>query len=303
LLSSIGITARSSDLSGIIYTDLPDVRSFVPEDSYMVDEVLVIIYGPERTRVITKLEVERLSIDGRKRSLDDLIVEELIYQEGLKFKIQIDESVVDRYISNIRKQYSLSLEQVKEIFQQSGYTYQEGREQLRMMYATNSMVDNIIGSRLRVPREDVLAYYDKHPVIQEAEYTLQMTFVPFVTDKTYEEQKQQLAKSVKENKTDMLGWNDPLKLKESDIAQHMTFIKDMKVGDASTPIQVVGGFEMYRLVELAPQRTVPLENRYKEIENILRQPQFQKKLDEYKKSLYEFATIVHHGKKDSNVIA
>lgn len=284
----------------MVYKEVPDIHTCMPDDSYVVDEILVIIYGPERTRVITKVEVERLSIDGRKRTLDDLIMEELIYQEALKFKIPIDESVIDRYISNIRKQYNLSLDDVKQIFRQSGYTYEEGREQLRVMYATNAIIENIITSRLHVSREDVLAYFEKHPVVQEATYQLQMTLVPFDRSKTRYEQKQEIAEKVKEGKIDALVWYDPFWLKESEIAQHMSFIKNMKPGDISIPIEIPHGFELYRLKELVPQSVIPLENRYKEIENILRQPQFLKKFDEYKKSLYDFATIVYYNKDQKN---
>lgn len=289
------VSTVDANLPNFVYKNTPDIHVYVPSDScYIVDEILVIVYGPERTRVITKLEVECLSIDGRKRSLDDLIIEELIYQEGLKFKIQIDESFIDRYIANIRKQYNLSLEDVKQIFKQSGYSFEEGREQLRVMYATNAMIDNMITSRLHVPRDDVLAYYEKYPVIQESKYQLQMTLVPFNVNILRNEQKREILQNVTERKIDSLIWYDPFWLKENEIAQHMSFVKDMKPGDISIPIETAYGFEMYRLVEYIPQCTVPLESRYKEIENILRQPHFQKKFEEYKKSLYEFATIVYY---------
>jgi peptidyl-prolyl cis-trans isomerase SurA len=282
----------------IVYKEIPNVHACIPDDSYVVDEILVIIYGPERTRVITAIEVERLSIDGRKRTLDDLIIEELIYQEALKFKIPIDESIIDRYISNIRKQYNLSLDDVKQIFKQSGYTFEEGCQQLRVMYATNAIIENIITSRLHVSREDVLAYYEKHPVVQEAKYQLQMTLIPFDRSKSRYEHKQEMVEKVKEGKIDTFVWYDPFWLKESEIAQHMNFITAMKQGDISIPIEVGHGFELYRLTEQIPQSVVPLENRYKEIENILRQPQFQKKFEEYKKSLYDFATIVYYNNQN-----
>ena len=296
LLSSVNNAIINSEYSNFVYKDVPDIQSLVPENSYVVDEVLVVIYGPERTRIITQLEVERLSIDGRKRTLDDLIIEELIYQEGIKYKIQIDESFVDRYIANISKQYD-----VKEIFNRSGYTYEEGRKQLRMMYVTNAMINNIITLRLHVSREDVLEYYKKHPVIKEAQYKLQMALILLENNKTHEEQKQEILEKIKKGKIDTFVWYDHSPLKESEIVQHMGFIKDMKIGNVSTPVEVTYGFEVYRLVEYVPQRTKPLKKRYKEIEDILRQPQFQEKFEEYKKSLYEFATIVYYTKDKNHI--
>jgi len=260
---------------------------------FSIDGVTVIIYGPERTRVVCETEVDRMTLDGRHRTLDDLIIEELLYQETLKYEIPIDESVIDKYIMGICKQHNLSMDDIRVIFKNSGFSEREGREQLRLMYAANSMIEYKITSRLMVPEDDVIKFYNDHPQYEEPAYTLKRAFVPHESGVSIKEMKQKIKTALKTGKGFSFNWGDPFVLRENEIAPVMNFIVSMKSGDVSQPIQSSGGFELYKLVSKKPRIKVSLEKRYKEIVDRLRMPRFNSELEKYKKSLLDNATIVH----------
>lgn len=259
---------------------------------FILDEVVVTAYGPERTRVICRSEIERLSIDGRQRSVEDVVFEELLYQETIRFKIPMDDSVIDKYISALRQEHNLSLDDIKGIFRGSGYTYEEGREQLRLMYAGNSMLEHKVTSRLIVPREEIIKYYNDHPIKKDAKYQLQIAFVPLDADTTLDAQLKQLSEKIKKGQADQFDWKSSIWLKESDLASNIDFVKQMKAGDVSAPQLVNGGFEVYRLTEFVPERVVSLEKRYKDIEDELRAPRYNQLLAEYKDQVFKDATII-----------
>src|SRR5437868_189950 len=108
-----------------------DVTSALPEGCYLVDETKAILYGPERTRVFTKLETEGLGIDGAQQTVQDLIDRELICQEAFKFKVPVDESFIDRYIASVCSQYNISQEKIPDTF---GFSLEKIRAELRDLY-------------------------------------------------------------------------------------------------------------------------------------------------------------------------
>lgn len=273
--------------------DVPDTLAKALEPGqFVLDEIMVTTYGPERTRVICKSEVERLSIDGRQRSLEDVVFEELLFQETIRFKVPMDDSVIDKYISSLRKEHNMTLDDIKGIFKNSGYSYEEGREQLRLMYAGNAMLEHKVASRLIVPRDDIIKFYNDNPQTKEAKYLIEIAFVPFNKDDTLTKQQTALSDKVKKGATSQLDWGDPIALKESEIAQGIAFVKNMKAGDVSEPQRVEKGFEVYRVKELVPERLVTLEKRYKEIEDELRAPRYNQLLAEYKNQVFKDATVI-----------
>ncbi len=261
---------------------------------FVLDEIIVTVYGPERTRVICRSEVERLSIDGRKRTMEDVVFEELLFQETLRYKVPMDDSVIDKYIASLRREHNLSLDDIKGIFKNSGYSYEEGREQLRLMYAANSMLEHKVAARLIVPRDDIIKYYNEHPEHKEAKFELEIAFVPLEADVSVEKQQKELAEKIKRGSTHLFEWRDPVWLKDSEIASAISFVKNMKAGDISAPQLVKGGFEVYRLKEHKAEHLVSLEKRYKAIEDELRAPRYNQLLAEYRVQVFKDATIVEY---------
>jgi len=257
-----------------------------------IDEIVAIIYGSERTRVLCRSELVRLSIDGMPRTFRGIVIEELVYQDALRNHMPIDDAAVDKYIAGIRQQYGLSEEGIAQIFLQSGYTYQEGREQLRLVYAVNGMTEYKITSHLIITREEVVDYYNAHPIIEEKKYNIEKAFIPF---NLYEEptiQKDALVHAVKQGNADQFEWISLGWLKDTDLLAHLRFIVDMQPGDLTMPQETDGGFELYRLAAKSEKKQVSLEARYKEIEHELRRPKLEKMKVQYENTVLASAQII-----------
>lgn len=261
--------------------------------TFPIDRIVVIIDGPERRHIICASELERVGIDGRKPSLNDLIIEELIYQDAIKHKIPIDD-YADRYIRSIKKAHNIGDKDVVRIFESAGLSLDEGRTKLQKMGANTTMIDLKVKARIFIPQHDVEAYFNQNPKFKEAKYQLEVAFVPFFSNdlKKQQEQLAYLIDQFEHGALDVM-WGLPFWLKQSDLAEDKKFITCMSVGDISKPQRVEGGFEMYRLKDKKEQTVVPLQKRFREIVDRLREPKFKEMFDAYIKELFATASIVY----------
>jgi hypothetical protein len=268
------------------------IDSRVGDTAFLIDETAVVVFGSERDHVICKSEIDRLGIDGRMLTKRDLIVDELLFQETIKYKIPIEDTIIDRYLDAMQKEHNLTLDQIKTIFRNAGYSYKEGREQLRRMYAGNVIIDNKIRTRLVVPENEVLAYYNDHPVVKEPKYCIQTGFIPYDFSIEKEAQKKIVIDAIVAGNAGMISWGDPFWLKQSELAEDTIFIASMKDGEVSLPHPTNRGFEVYRLVSFKPERLVPLHKRYRQIVSVLQRPKFEQMFAALQEDLLANACII-----------
>jgi hypothetical protein len=261
----------------------------------LIDKIEAVIFGDENTAIVTKSDVEKLTLEGRPRSLPDIIFEKLVAMDAAKFKIMADEGAVDRYLTMIMREHNLSQADLIAMFRSAGYTYEEGREQLATMFAVNTMIDFKIKSRLIIPEAQIISYYKEHPIIEEAAYRIQRIVVQPKKTMSAAEMKDKVQRALQTGKeVPGIQVSTAFWIKHDDIAGDKMFITTMKSGALSDPIKIKDGFEMFRLLEKREQREVPLEDRYNEISNELKKPLFEKLFQEYRKSLFDAASIVYY---------
>src|SRR5579872_472308 len=280
-------------------TIIPAPNVQVPKDAFVIDSIGAVVFGQAGTEIITLSDVHRPSLTGAPQSQEDIIFERLVYLDAQKFKIAPDEEAVDKYLLEIQKQNNLTLDELKQIFKQAGYTYQEGREQFKRLQTVKSLLDYKINSNLIVPRQEIEEYYRVHPLKQEAEYTLQYALVPYQSDKEgqYEDIVEfinaQMAGNKKGVENPGIVWNEPFVMKQSEIADDKDFIFSMKVGSISMPRETASGFELYLLKDKKNERTATLEERQAEIIRALTQPKYEKLMNDYKKQLFDSVSILY----------
>lgn len=265
----------------------------VPDSAFTIDTIQAIVFGQGGTQVIARSDVVRPSLTGVPQSLDDIIFERLVFLDAQKYKIVPDEDAVDKYLAIVQKENNLTLDQLKDIFASAGYTYEEGRQQFRVLQTVNSMLGLKIHSQVIVPRAQVEEYYKTHPEIKEAEYHLQYGFVPHIPEKRVLQEKA-LRVMVKTGK-EMRGmqWQDPFWVKQSEIADDKVFLFSLKVGGVSKPRDRGDGYELYRLLDKHEEHIPTLDERYHEIAAILRRPVFEELMQKYKKSLFDSVSILN----------
>ncbi len=262
---------------------------------FVVDQIVAIIYGDDVTVIITKSDTEKLNLDGKPRTLPDSIFEQLVYMDALKFKIGADPEAVDRYIAMIMRENKLSQADITAMFRSAGYTFEEGRQQLSVMFAVNTVLDFKVKSRLIVPESKIISFYQEHPVYEEEAFLVERVFVPAADDVSAKEMQETVDRSLKLGK-EIPGAeiSSSFWVKRSEIAEDKQFLTTMQEGKLSRPEQIKDGFEMFKVLERKPECLVPLEKRYQEISGQLRKPLYDKLFEEYRKSLFDAASIVYY---------
>ncbi len=257
------------------------------------DSLQAVIFTLDGNDIITQSDVMRTSLQGERRSLNDIIFETLVYLDAKKHKIEPDEDAVDRYLAKIMEDNGINLQQMEEIFRQGGRSLKEGREELRKMQAVGAMFNFKITSNLIVPRKDVEAYYHAHPEIKPARYSLRYVQIPFYTIMTRAEQQKDLMKKISDEGIDFLGLSEPFWVTHGEVAEEKEFIYALKPGKITPPYPTPDGFEFYYMVEKVEGHTVSLETRYRDIVNILIQPKYAQMLAEYRTQLFDNASIIY----------
>lgn len=265
------------------------------DDTFVIDRIESIVFGPEDTDIITLSDVQRSSIDGAPRTIDDIKLEKLMYQDAKKYRIIPDEEAIDKYLGSVQKQHNITLDQLKDVFRTAGYTYEEGREQFGIMYTVNSMLDFKIRSRLIVPEREVEAYCKAHPEFEEPAYQISRAFIPFTKKQDKDElrvQVEQFATTGKSKELKGIEWEEPFWIKEGDVSEDKQFITSLKPGTIAQPIETEQGFELIKLTAKRGRRERPLEERYREVSDILRKPKYEELMGEYKKELFAQSAVV-----------
>lgn len=266
----------------------------IPADAQLLDGIAATVFAQEGTRIITQSELERRSLDGQERSLEDLIYEQLMLLDAQKFKMEPDDEQIDKHLESVQRDNNLTLDQLKTIFTNAGYSYEEGRQQFGVISLINQLLDFKIRSRLIVPEKEVVAFYNENPEIQDTGYLVRRALVPFDAMQTRAEQQADIERYVHgRNGFISIDWQEPFWIEKNEIAENKKFIMAMKPEDISDPVETTEGFELFQLQEFRPERLKTLDERYQTISDQLRRPKYEQLLNDYKKQLMDGASILY----------
>lgn len=270
-----------------------DVEVFDTSNLVLIDQIEVVVYGQD-VEIITKSDIDRPALGGGFRTKEEIIFEREVLLDAKKHHLPQDEESIDAYLAQIQREHNLSASDLEQIFTSSGYTIEEGRQQLQMMQTINTMLDIKIRSNLIVPRRDVEEYYKNNPTIIEATYTLERAFVP-QSKKMSADKQYKILVNYAQTGTGVAGitWSEPFTINHSDIAANKQFIYTMEPGNISAPVSVKDGFELFRLVEKTPQTVKSLEESYRDIVDILRRPKYEELMEKYREHLSKTSSVVY----------
>jgi hypothetical protein len=253
----------------------------------LCDEVVAYIDGPERRYAICMSELNTPDLNGQPPSIEDLILTERKYQERERYKIPMD---VNHYMNSIKKQFGLTDRDFNAIFERAGLTREMGLEQLTKIGSASMMNDFKVFSRIFVAQHEVEDYYKAHPVMQDPTYTIVTTLVPYTTQPRAQ-QKKQLQQAI--NKGAFVGkWSEPFTVTEQELAADKRFITTMQK-NAVVVTEQENGFVCFKMVERTERTLVPLEKRFREINDILRLQKAEVLLKQFDKELLADTAVVY----------
>lgn len=142
--------------------------------SEVVDRIVAVINDSIITlselNAATALAVDKLGggmdkdriVELKSRILDTLIEQKLVKQASDRAGIEVSEREIDNAIDDVKRQNSMSHEQLMLALAQSGLTYREYREQLKEQIRQVKFINKEFRSKISVQPEDIEDYYRSH---------------------------------------------------------------------------------------------------------------------------------------------
>jgi len=236
----------------------------------------------------------------RRLILENLINNELLYQEAKSRRIKVSSSEIEEQIEAIRSQFP-SEEDFRRYLEYQGLNLATLREAIKRELMIQKLEDNVAGE-ITIPEEDIKKYYEENKslFITPPQYHLrQMTFssqeeAETVLKRLYlGEDFTQLAK---DNSKDAyastggdLGWVSESNL-PSEVKETLSSLKDKPL--AITPVIKIGeNYYIYQIVEFKPQEEKKYEEVKEDIEKSLKEEQKRVKIEHLVAELREKSKI------------
>lgn len=81
-----------------------DIKDLEAQGFYLVDSIKAVVYSEDGTEVVTKSDIDRPGLDGSFRTLDDVVLERLMYLDAKRFKILPDEDTIDKHLKAVQRE-------------------------------------------------------------------------------------------------------------------------------------------------------------------------------------------------------
>jgi parvulin-like peptidyl-prolyl isomerase len=134
------------------------VLALVNGDTITLDELNTAFNSliPEAGTESGPMETRRL----REEVLNQLIEKKLLLQEASHRSIQATQEELELTIEQMRGDYPE--QEFNELLKKSGLTPERWKQEITENLLIDKLIDSVISSRLKIPEEEVKAYYQKH---------------------------------------------------------------------------------------------------------------------------------------------
>lgn len=272
----------------------------LPQDIWLSgNKIAYLIYTPtEEVIVISWLDINRKTLDGRAKTAQEEIFNRLMYFEAYSvYKINIPEDAVKKDFDAIKAENGLTHEQLERLFKEQLYSFEDGVEQRKMMYAISTLLGQFVAGRIIITQEEIQKYYDDtvkgvikdNPlsITEKESFKIKRAFIQSGTF-TDEELKELVEKQFY---IGLLDWKTPYWIAIDEIADEKAFIKSMRKDDIYVE-KSAEGHEVFMVLKHAPERVKSLEDMSKAIAHVLTEEKQKTVMEDYKKELFSRYTIV-----------
>lgn len=288
------VKAKKANIKKVIAKETPQkvksvhksVKKTVPSKKKLVleDKIAAIIHtSPEHEPILlTENQLNRLSINGQPQTKEEVIRARKIEYEGVHvFKMPIPDEAIKGYMNSLKEAHGMTDNQFKQKFEEAGYSYEEGIDELRRMLIGDQLLNFKIKSRLVVPEHEIRVYYEANPQEVPAAYNIRQGFLSNGI-LTSDEIKELKATGKHSN---LVDWMSAYWRSEDDLANSLKHMKAMPDESIAAVLDTGNGYEVIQLIKKRPKRKRTFEESYKEIVDILQRPLFEKLVKEYEKEL------------------
>ncbi len=296
LLFIIGVNAKIIDKIAIIVNNRA-VTYHELEKLYQArsSELYRQYAGKELTEKLEQLKKQVI-----KDKLDELLLLEKASQEG----ITISDEMMDDFIKGLMKQNNIETEEQFNniLMQQMGMTLEEFKEAQKTQYIARTVIQQFVINKIVIDEAEMRAYYDEHIEDYQTPFSYSIQEIVLYYDPSTKVFVESRAKSIleelKNNKIDFATavslyseseskeLNGELKnLKKGDLNEKLEeAVLSLKVGEI-TMVELPDSIHIIKLIERNDPKPLPFEKVRDKIEEKLRQPLVQEKIDKFLKEL------------------
>jgi peptidyl-prolyl cis-trans isomerase SurA len=243
---------------------------------WVIDRIIVLVNG---VRILkSDLDRPRISKDGAKYDLDELIREELLVQKAVDRHLIPSEADIERQIVAFKLQNGLgemTEAEFEEELKQFGFSTREYKSQIGRLMASGNVTRMEVVDKIVITSQDVEAYYKNNPEYTPEEYHLKMIPV----DKEGRQNRDGLVD---------LGW-----VKKEDLDPKFEFVLKMQKGEISEMVNVNDKDYVVEVADKKERRLKTLDERYQEIERMLMQQKQDKLVKRFEEDLKKNSTITY----------
>ena len=249
-----------------------------------------------------------------KLSLDQLIVEKLVFEYTLMQGISVSEEQLNNVMNGIAKSNNISIEELIKEIEMDGTRYSDFREDIRIRLLFDQVKKRIIGANLKISKFEIDNFIELQKERTPTKYNYSHIFIEYIknndVDVDVEKTKIKLTEVVnklKERNFDDVAINysdGPMAKKGGLIGSKIIdeipdifieSLKSMKIGEISQPINGSGGFHLIKLnqiEEFEMETIVVSQSKAKQI--LLKKNQIVSE-DEIKKKLNYIRNLIIEG--------
>jgi len=251
-----------------------------------------------------------------KLSLDQLIVEKLVFEYSLMQGISVSEEQLNNVMNGIAKSNNISIEELIKEIEMDGTRYSDFREDIRIRLLFDQVKKRIIGANLKISKFEIDNFIELQKERTPIKYNYSHIFIEYIknndvdVDVDVEKTKIKLTEVVnklKERNFDDVAINysdGPMAKKGGLIGSKIIdeipdifieSLKSMKIGEISQPINGSGGFHLIKLnqiEEFEMETIVVSQSKAKQI--LLKKNQIVSE-DEIKKKLNYIRNLIIEG--------
>ena len=249
-----------------------------------------------------------------KLSLDQLIVEKLVFEYSSMQGINVSEEQLNNVMNGIAKSNNISIEELIKEIEMDGTRYSDFREDIRIQLLFDQVKKRIIGANLKISKFEIDNFIELQKERTPTKYNYSHIFIEYIknndVDVDVEKTKIKLTEVVnklKERNFDDVAINysdGPMAKKGGLIGSKIIdeipdifieSLKSMKIGEISQPINGSGGFHLIKLnqiEEFEMETIVVSQSKAKQI--LLKKNQIVSE-DEIKKKLNYIRNLIIEG--------
>ncbi|WP_457573547.1 peptidylprolyl isomerase [Desulfolithobacter sp.] len=271
-------------------------------------------------RIAEQVPPERLEEalqQARQNVIEELIDKKILQQEARKYDLKVTDEEVDRALKRILERNHTTMEQFRSELAAMGMNEQQYRENLRSQILSSKLVNMEVRSRVIIPEEKIIDYYDTHYMERMGDggyYLLQIGINVDPDALDQEQARAEARKKAEQIRKRALAGEDfkELAKKYSDLpsatdggdigvfkADEMApamreAVINLKPGEISAIVETTSGFQIFKLLSSKQGQIVakvPYDEVKEEIRNILYQQETKALFDRWLKKMRKNAYI------------